>query len=372
MSYLRGLDGVLPTGMGAPTPSTPQQTISGGTDTRAATIGIFSLIRAPSSAPMAAASTTTCDASANISSTSIAASGRGVRLGVTAIGVLGNDTYDKLLVLDALRGYFPRAVFFAADLDARLIGREVRRSTRNLVVASSYGLRLRPDLQRAAPPFRDTYQTGIYLSTRVAMDSVACASCSKALTTSKSGLPIHDYSRSAGLGPWPCRGKVRDPASRPTAASDPTLTQCQNIHPDDEWRGFVDPLPDRWAIVAVVVMVLTATVLGSAALGPRVHRRSRRIASSRQISKMGRPGGAMYQDGLFVEGLWVIKSDVETATGEPFTWLEGVSIWPTQILQMVLLVLTWAFSSGAHVASHTIDEVARSSTCRHCRRVSKI
>ena len=40
--------------------------------------------------------------------------------GVTAIGVLGSDTYDKLLVLDALREHFPRAVFFTADLDARL------------------------------------------------------------------------------------------------------------------------------------------------------------------------------------------------------------------------------------------------------------
>ena len=56
--------------------------------------------------------------------------------------------------------------------------------------------------------------------------------------------------------------------------------------------------------------------------------------------------------GLFGAGLWAIKSDVETATGEPFAWIEGVSIWPTQILQMLLLDLDRGTPRRrAHVAS---------------------
>jgi hypothetical protein len=45
------------------------------------------------------------------------AEGRGE---IAAIGVLGSDVYDKISVLRALRGEFPRAVFFTTDLDARL------------------------------------------------------------------------------------------------------------------------------------------------------------------------------------------------------------------------------------------------------------
>ncbi|MBP8154541.1 MAG: hypothetical protein KAX87_04565, partial [Nitrospira sp.] len=38
----------------------------------------------------------------------------------TAIGVLGSDVYDKLMILQALRSDFPHALFFTTDLDARL------------------------------------------------------------------------------------------------------------------------------------------------------------------------------------------------------------------------------------------------------------
>ena len=34
--------------------------------------------------------------------------------------MLGSDVYDKLLILQALRPAFPRAVFFTTDLNARL------------------------------------------------------------------------------------------------------------------------------------------------------------------------------------------------------------------------------------------------------------
>src|SRR4030095_1210903 len=84
----------------------------------------------------------------------------------SAIGVLGNDTYDKIVVLQALRDGFPKAVFFTADLDARMVDADVKKWTRNLVVASAYGLTLNPAIQDAAPPFRDSYQTGLYLATR--------------------------------------------------------------------------------------------------------------------------------------------------------------------------------------------------------------
>lgn len=81
-----------------------------------------------------------------------------------AIGVLGSDVYDKLLILQALRKEFPQTIFFTTDLDARLLHPENRQWTRNLIVASSFGLQLHPDLQKGIPPFRDSSQTALFYS----------------------------------------------------------------------------------------------------------------------------------------------------------------------------------------------------------------
>lgn len=93
--------------------------------------------------------------------------------GVKAIGVLGTDVYDKLLVLQALHERFPDLVYFTTDLDNRLLHPKQLNWTRNLIVASNYGLELRrfPDrnLEGGIPPFRDTYQTAIYHACLVAI-----------------------------------------------------------------------------------------------------------------------------------------------------------------------------------------------------------
>ena len=93
--------------------------------------------------------------------------------GIQAVGVLGSDVYDKLLVLQALKPLFPHALFFTTDLDAVLLHPTVLTPTRNLLVASNFGLQLRPDIQGGIPPFRDNYQTARFLATRVAIRSDA-------------------------------------------------------------------------------------------------------------------------------------------------------------------------------------------------------
>lgn len=88
---------------------------------------------------------------------------------IRAIGVLGTDIYDKMAILRALREDFPRAVFFTTDLDARMLDVDQYRWTRNLVVASSFGLQLAPCLQKHIPPFRGVYQTSGYLAARLTL-----------------------------------------------------------------------------------------------------------------------------------------------------------------------------------------------------------
>jgi hypothetical protein len=88
---------------------------------------------------------------------------------IAAVGILGSDVYDKQLLIEALKPELPEAVFFTTDLDALLVPHDKFRSTRNLIVASSYGLELAPSLQGGIPPFRTSYQSSIFLATRLAV-----------------------------------------------------------------------------------------------------------------------------------------------------------------------------------------------------------
>jgi len=94
----------------------------------------------------------------------------------TAIGLLGTDVYDKLLLLRALRPRFPDAVFFTTDLDARLFDPAEFPTTRGLIVASSFGLRPMLVNGQVIPSFRDGYQTAAFLATRLAAGPGADAS----------------------------------------------------------------------------------------------------------------------------------------------------------------------------------------------------
>lgn len=89
--------------------------------------------------------------------------------GIQAIGITGNDPYDKFLILQALRPKFPKTLFFTTDLDARLFQSSEIKSTRNLIIASPFGLKLNEKWQKNTPPFRDNYQTTLYFTTLLAL-----------------------------------------------------------------------------------------------------------------------------------------------------------------------------------------------------------
>ena len=101
---------------------------------------------------------------------------------VRAVGVLGSDVYDKLLVLQALRPSFPNALFFTTDADARYLHPAELKWTRGLVVLSGYGLKynrenlpeslksyLKGESELELPPFRDSYQTSVFFAAQLAM-----------------------------------------------------------------------------------------------------------------------------------------------------------------------------------------------------------
>ncbi len=103
------------------------------------------------------------------------------RESIGAVGILGSDIYDKLLILQALRPAFPTAIFFTTDLDARLYAPDRLAYTRGLVVASGFGLSLGTatganaatiDCQGEIPPFRSGYQTGFFYAARYALSAL--------------------------------------------------------------------------------------------------------------------------------------------------------------------------------------------------------
>ena len=98
-----------------------------------------------------------------------AALGRYAEPRIRAIGVLGTDVYDKIAILRAIRHDFPGAVLFTTDVDARMLDVDQYPYTRNVVVASSFGLELAPCLQKNIAPFRGVYQTSAFLAARIAL-----------------------------------------------------------------------------------------------------------------------------------------------------------------------------------------------------------
>jgi hypothetical protein len=88
---------------------------------------------------------------------------------ISAVGIVGSDVYDTLLILQALRGRFPATLFFTTDLDVRFLHPRERDWARNLIVASSYGLALHDSLQGTVTPFRDSTQTAQFIATLAAL-----------------------------------------------------------------------------------------------------------------------------------------------------------------------------------------------------------
>lgn len=245
---------------------------------------------------------------------------------VRAIGVLGSDVYDKSLVLRAFRREFPKAVFFTTDLDARMLHPAEYAWTRNLIVASSFGFSLEPELQRHVPPFRDSYQTAIFLATQCAL-SVPRAPCAEALRMSPRALRDRIPPRIFEIG----RG----------VAFDLSGESPRGIHPE---VPRIVPRPSPRYLLLSLGIVLSGSLLlylvspplkdGIDGLVQRARAAPRR---RKALATVGLLAGAGL---ILIAGLAVV---LEGQRGEPFLALSGISLWPTEILRFIAAVLSVAF-----------------------------
>jgi hypothetical protein len=283
--------------------------------------------------------------------------------GLKAVGVLGSDVYDKLLVLKALRGVLPGVLFFTNNLDARLGHPDEWNWARNLIVASPFGLRLRErwtgdqgpfDLQGKILPFRDAYQTATYTATLFASNDQAAkllddraqqqnAQAVKGLddnSRQEEGLPqllgLPRLFEIAQSGPYELPGSIRE-KDKPS-----DLHPGRDIHWWNKWR----------VVYAVGIGLALAGLIAWIWLVVQAHKvkpSPAKPGDSNLPTEAAPPRGfsswAVFVVGALVAWLVIaIAAHMQLSNGEPFVWMEGISIWPTETLRLLVVIMAvWFF-----------------------------
>ncbi len=226
---------------------------------------------------------------------------------IGAIGVLGDDYHDKLLVLEALRPIFPAAVFFTTDLDAAMLHPSDNEVTRNLVVASAYGLQARPVLQEDIPPFRSTYQTSFFLATRFALETSASNAPAKNDIRFQSGntAQIYEIGRTEAVSLTP----------QPQSGDCNSITDCNYPYASG------DSPPSLKGALLVPIGLAVAWLLGVTA--GFVHRHHTRY----WLAAIGITTVLATLLALFLSHTPEHR--------EPLNWLQGISVWPSEFLRII-------------------------------------
>jgi hypothetical protein len=252
---------------------------------------------------------------------------------IMAIGVLGSDYYDKLLVLQGLRKAHPRAVFFTTDVDARLFQDDQYIWTRNLLVGSHYGLELNEQIHGDMPPFRDNYQTATFLATRLAVEPA----CQMGFSTD-SLKPFFAQPRLFEIGR---NGLVDISPGVPEPGKDapvPSLCTRDSIKFASGWTVHPEPLIHSRFIVAVRVLGIAAGMaLLALFLSSRLYGLVAATTTLHRSVAIGVAASIAILVGFFA---WLVGKSPDE---EPFLLFQGVSVWGTEIIRLVALVLSLGF-----------------------------
>jgi len=259
--------------------------------------------------------------------------------GIAAIGVLGSDVYDKLMILEALRQYFPHKLFFTTDLDAAYSHPAKWPQTHNLLVASAFDLKLRSELQGNIPSFRDSYQTAFFLAAQMMLKNETGIANPKDML-----IPprLFEIGRSHPL-PLPT---ANDKPVLSTDSNDDNGVKCAWIN----WsacKNTVQPalfvtstmnltLPDFYVTVMIVILLVL--------ISWRVREKAAKICKYcklhpySMITSMVVILLLVYWLTPFWWNHYIIQQDAE-----PFYWLEGTSAWPSQLLRLMACLFAVGF-----------------------------
>jgi len=251
--------------------------------------------------------------------------------GIRAIGLLGSDIYDKLMILRALRPQFPDAVFFTNNYDAHFERRDDWDETHGLIIASPFGSTL-PEIylqQQHIAPFRDSNQTSTYVGTLVATGRMEESVATDFLFWQPR---IFEISR---------RG-AQDLSPR-------WYLEAENLAESNK-AWFRDWLFGRgviWKlmIIALAMLAMAAWISVSIARrtlpggGTAVQRLKRALVSTTFWLVCGGP--------LIIFLVALVAQ--YCAAEEPLAFFSGISIWPTEMLRLIALMLAIFFMIKASV-----------------------
>ncbi|MEP6958013.1 MAG: hypothetical protein ABI980_04730 [Nitrospirota bacterium] len=282
--------------------------------------------------------------------------------GAKAIGILGSDPYDAVLILKALRPAFPYAVFFTVDLDARHLHASEYKWTRNMVVASPFGLQLDSGLQHDVPPFRSSYQTATYFAVLRAVNHVTCRG------TGERQNPAAPCSAGYHVALTP-EDRIYDAAEHPRifevgreGAVDLSVVDVEGVrtihplradleHTDNHGQlkqGITPSSTTMTAVVAIGLFVGTVLAWTNQRLWLMVSRSWRLLT---MVGFLLLVGTAVFWS--MGAGTALMDNHDE---GEPFSWTAGVSIWPSELLRLLVVLLSIILLiKGSHDLTNNSD-----------------
>ena len=265
--------------------------------------------------------------------------------GARAIGIMGTDPYDALLIIKALRPAFPHAIFFTLDLDARHLHPSEYKSTRNMVIAAPFGLQLEGGLQRDVPPFRSSYQTSAYFAVLQAVGHVRCVppdSVSQQLgpCTTSYHVTMTPDDRLYDAGSHPRLFEVgREGAVDLSVVDKEGVRTIHPLRPDLDHTEGLGQLKqgigfDNTAVAVLVVLALMiATVIAWSNQRLWLWVSQHPVA----IGMMGILILAAFSAFLVLGGASALLANHDE--GEPFSLTAGVSVWPSEIIRLFVIVL---------------------------------
>ncbi|HJR77680.1 MAG TPA: hypothetical protein VJ805_11920 [Nitrospiraceae bacterium] len=285
---------------------------------------------------------------------------------VKAIGILGRDAYDALLILQAVREQFPTVLFFGTDLYARYFHDSELKWTRNLLIVSHFGLQLDQQLQRSIPPLRNTYQTSTFLAALLAIDRIVesrdredCMAMAPSCYLLARGE--HKITRySAEISP---RLYEIGRSGAVDLSINASPTRARLVHPP---RDDVEPdaktahfPPGMWRIWILAVAVLSVILWCYARLWNWLRASEGFDGKARAGMRVLR-ASCVILPALAMIGFWIAVRMFDYEEDEPFSWSDGVSIWPTELIRLLGGLLSiWFLIKGRVDLIENTKEVTR-------------
>jgi hypothetical protein len=280
-----------------------------------------------------------------------------------AIGVLGSDPYDKLLILRALRPSFPGAVLFTTDLDARLLQPGEFAATRNLIIAAHFGPTLDRRYQEKIPPFRSSYDTASYLGYLLAVDCPLLDDTTATVTSGKvrpgnvagghigAGAVAAESSVNAHALALPGGNRLVSLPVRLYELGRYGAFELTSYTIEEDPLGARNFLRDReyfsknwWHFLVVPLCgVLLGLLLISVS---RSWQRLLGLQPREDHSDITAPSPPPWRVGLFIAALVVAALLIAAVlyshynpSQEPFSMVDGLSVWPTIIFRVFAVAL---------------------------------